>query len=590
MGAEMADAAGYSRRVSSGPPSFPTITALGTVFGLVGGLVGVFVRWVVLLLKSTVVRVHAKGGPWLALVFFLPLLGAALGSLASRGAPEIKGSGIPELLMLVKLGGGKGVPARVPLLKAIATPLHIGLGAAGGVEGPIAQVGGSFASLLGDRLGLNRRGRTLLVACGMTGGVSATFNAPLGGTFFGVEILYNFSTLLVNTLVPLALASVVATTISWLVFGFEPVVSVPQFTFEGMFHLPVYALLGLLIGLFGVAWVRFFSSVGETFYRWRRVPATLKPVLGALPSAVALVFFVDLIDLEHGTLEGIIGGKYSLPLMSLGLMALSVAAAAAVGSGGTAGLFSPSLMMGALFGGIFGLTVNAVSPGFLDDPFKMALVGSAAFFGGMARSPLTNVLLVFELTLNYGMVLPLMSGVVVSYLVHWRVLGDETLYTTNIMRRYQLPPWFWRRISIRATFAEMKVERLMTTRVQLLTLEMTREQVAECLRTTRFNAFPVVDAEDTRRLVGTARSVEVHKLVTKGGGVFDLREALSPTNPVIFPNDSAFKALEMFNSFEVPILVVVDSGDPDKVVGVLSRKDLLLGHLLREESGEKSEY
>lgn len=506
--------------------NYVVVTLLGCLCGLVGGCVGVFVRWSVTALKGSVEAIHDAGLLWL--VFLMPLFGTAVGSgLSNRFSPAIKGSGIPNLYMAVKMENAH-VPARVPLLKLVSTPLHVGLGAIGGVEGPIAQVGGSFSALLGHKVRLDRRGKTLLIACGMTGGVSSTFNAPIGGTFFGVEILYNMSQLMVNTLAPIILASVLATTVSWLVFGYQPVISAPQFTFEGFTHMPVYVFFGVLVGLYGVAWLLFFSRTSGAFEKMKISPYA-KPVIAAAFSGVVLLVCVDVIDTGHGTLEGILRGDYDITALLLIFVLISVGTALSVGSGGTAGLFTPSLLIGATFGAIFGLTWNLVFPGYFDDPMKLALVGLAAFFGGMARTPLTNALMVFEMTSNYDLILPLMTVVVTSYLVNWSLLHDKSLYTINILKQLALPTRQWKQFvgSLDSKLAEIPVQRVMTPTSALLVLspDMTKMQILEIVKNRMYNTYPVLRAD---KLVGVVSSHAVIKAAGETLGSFQLLDHLDP--------------------------------------------------------------
>jgi CIC family chloride channel protein len=370
-------------------------------------------------------------------VLLAPAVGGLLfGPLIHFLAREAKGHGVPEVMEAVLLHRGLIRP-RVALVKAFASALCIGTGGSVGREGPIAQIGSALGSTLGQWMGARQGMLQVLVACGAAGGIAATFNAPVAGAVFALELILRRLNAGYFSLV--VIAGVVADAVAQALQGDFRTFEVPAYHLESHAELLWYALLGLVAGLFARAFVMFLYAFEGA---WERLamPDLAKPVLGGLLLGLLgwVSFQADAVPRIFGvgypSVEAALVGELALPvLLALGLLKL-VATSLTLGSGGSGGVFAPSLFMGAMLGGAFGMLVDAVAPAWTGPPGAYALVGMAAVFGGAAHAPVTAILILFEMTGDYAIILPLMLATVVSTLVTC-ALSPESIYSLKLVRR-----------------------------------------------------------------------------------------------------------------------------------------------------------
>ena len=369
-------------------------------------------------------------GAWRLIL--IPALGALLvGPITQIFAPEARGHGVPEVMLAVETRGGRIRP-RVAIAKSFASALSIGSGGSVGKEGPIVQIGSAFGSTLGQVLRLSDDTVRLLVASGAAGGVAGTFNAPIAGVFFALEvILRRFTTRNFSVVV---LSAVVATVVAATFQGDEPAIPVPDYQLESAFEIPLYALLGVVSAIAAVAFIKLLYWSEDRFEELPFPPLVLMPVVGGL--AVGALGLIDrgVLGLGEGTMDEALNEQTAARAMAL-LFVLKVAATSiTIGSGGSGGVFRPSLFMGAMLGGAFGSIVHGVAPDVTATSGAYATVGMAAMFAGSARAPITAVLILFELTRDYGIMLPLMTAVAASTVVS-QLLSPGTIYTIKLQRR-----------------------------------------------------------------------------------------------------------------------------------------------------------
>ena len=382
------------------------------------------------------------GSPWGAAVIFVPVVGGIIVTfIVSNFAPEAKGHGVPEVMDAIYYKGGVIRPV-VAAVKSIASAVAIGTGAAVGREGPIIQIGSALGSTFGQILKLTPAQRIVLVAAGAGAGIAATFNTPLGGVLFVTELM--LPEVSVNTFLPVATATGVATFLGRLFFGPDPAFSVPDMVplpnslGGGTFTLLLYIVLGVLTGLAAAAFIRGLHLVEDVF---DKIPGRyLRHMIGMLFVGILMFllfryfghYYVE--GVGYATIQAILNGQLAgaglLALLFVGKLA---ATSTSLGSGSSGGVFSPSLYMGATLGGAFaGLLVQLLHVPVNVPAF--AMVGMGAMVGGGTGAAMTAVTMIFEMTRDYNIVLPMILAVGAS-LATRRLLSRENIYTLKLIRR-----------------------------------------------------------------------------------------------------------------------------------------------------------
>ncbi len=409
--------------------------------GLIGGYGAVGFRLLIVQLQQWIWRpegpITDHGGllewirelPWYWVVAVPALGGLLVGWIVDRFAKEARGHGVPEVMEAVALRHGRIRP-RVVAAKTVASGVCIASGGSVGREGPIVQIGSAIGSTVGQFLKVSPRRLRTLVGCGAAAGVAATFNAPVAGALFAVEvILGDFG---VPQFSPIVIASVVATVVSRQHLGDLPAFEIPQYSLEHPGELVAYAILGLLAGLVAIAFTRSLHTSEELFEKLK-IPAPLKAMLGgAAVGAIALVG-PEVLGVGYEAMNNALTGSPSAWLLIGLLIAKILAVSLTIGSGGSGGVFAPSLFLGASLGGAVGVVVQAWFPG-AAPPGAYALVGMGAVVAAATHAPITAIMILFELTTDYKIILPLMISCIVGTLVMSRLHGDS-IYTIKLRRR-----------------------------------------------------------------------------------------------------------------------------------------------------------
>ncbi|MER5674123.1 chloride channel protein [Pseudonocardia alni] len=421
----------------------PGLVGLATVIGIGAGIGSVLfhelilgVTWLVTGREdfSDAGRVASPHLPGLGVWFLLvaPVLGGLVyGPLVQRFAPEARGHGVPEVMLAVARRGGR-IPATVAAVKALASGICIGTGGSVGREGPIVQIGSALGSAIGQWLRVPATRLVLMVACGAAGGISATFDAPISGVVFGLElILRSFSAEAFGVLV---ISSVVANVVAEVIAGDRAILTLPHFDLGSPAQLPLYALLGLLAGLLGWAFARILYAVEDACDAVWRGPEWLRPAVGGLLLGALLLALPQMYGVGYPVLEAAIGGRYVVGFLLLLVVGKILASSLTIGIGGSGGVFAPSLFVGGTAGTAFGYAAAALFPALDLHPGAFGLVGMAAVFAGAAHAPITAVLIVFELTGDYALILPLMAAVVLATGLS-NLVSRDNIYTLKLLRR-----------------------------------------------------------------------------------------------------------------------------------------------------------
>jgi chloride channel protein, CIC family len=371
-------------------------------------------------------------GPWFMLV--TPILGGIVfGPLIYFFAREARGHGVPEVMLAVAENGGRIRP-RVTVVKALASAICIGSGGSVGREGPIVQIGSALASTFGQVVRMPESRLRLLVACGAAGGISATFNAPLAGVFFGLELILREVS--AEALVAVLLSSMAADVIGQAAFGRQPFFALPPALLPSAWDYLLCVVLGLAAGLVGSGFAKGLYRVEDLCdWAWRGRPEWLRPVAGGLVLGAVLLAIPQLYGVGYPVVQHAVGGGYAIWFLLALMVGKMLSASLTIGIGGSGGVFAPSLFIGAMLGTAFGYAAqHLVGPAAAGPIAAYGMVGMGATFAGAARAPLTSISSTLEMTGDFGLVLPVVLAVGLATGIS-AALGRGTIYTTKLLRR-----------------------------------------------------------------------------------------------------------------------------------------------------------
>lgn len=562
--------------------SYSFLVFLAVLVGLAGGFGSLvfyhLIRFFTSLSFERAGEILSFLGPYYVLV--PPVLGGLLvGPMIWRWAREAKGHGVPEVMQAVVRRGGR-IRAPVPVVKALASSITIGTGGSAGREGPIVQISAGIGSVIGQISRLSDEKITTLVGCGAAAGIAATFNAPISGVIFAMEVVLGEFSL--STFSLIVVSSVTASTVARIYLGAAPALQVPGYELVSPQELLFYGLLGLLAGLIARLYVRTLYLAEDLFERFKTIPEYVQPALGGLLFGLVGRFVPLSFGPGYTAIEGALFNELPFALLASLIFIKILTTSLTLGSGGSGGVFAPGLFIGAMTGGTFGRIVHYLYPAITASPGAYALVGMSAVFAASAHAPITGILILFEMTQDYRTILPLMiSTVIATVLSHY--LSEANIYTTKLLRRG---------IDIRAgrdvnIMKSCKVGMVMTNDVTVVRKNMTVGDVIRLMQKTRHNGFPVVDGMG--RLVGIITLSDIRDIPVDKRMEAVVEEAMTPDPVVVTPYDTLDEASRWLSIADVGRLPVVDG---DLLVGVITRSDIIRAYerkLLDNENREPGE-
>ncbi|PIU20543.1 MAG: chloride channel protein, partial [Elusimicrobia bacterium CG08_land_8_20_14_0_20_59_10] len=540
---------------------FSILVGLGTGFGAVA------FRWLIasvqkLFFEDGRALLHFMGDYY---VILLPAAGGlVVGLLIYHFAKEAKGHGVPEVMLAVANEGGRIRP-RVVLVKALASAVCIGSGGSAGREGPIVQIGSAFGSTIGQVFNLNEDKIKILIACGAAGGIAATFNAPLAGMFFALEvILMAYGPKHISSVV---LSAVTATVVSRHFLGNFPAFVIPSYQMSSAWEIPLYFIFGFLAALTALAFIKVLYKT-EDVVDLVKMPAYLKPVLGGLVIGSIGLFFPQIFGVGYGSIENALRGELiaqtAVLLVFLKIMATSVT----LGSGGSGGVFAPSLFIGAMLGSAYGLLTQFLVPAVAIHPGACALVGMGAVFAGAAQAPLSAIMILFEMTNDYRIILPLMITCIISTVVVGR-LSRDSIYTLKLRRRgidIQKPKG-------QDLMETIKIADAMRTAVVTVKETDTIGSAGLKIKSTHYRGFPVLDPEN--RLTGIITRQDINKAMAEGRSGDAAREIMTRDVIVCYPDEVLRSALEKLGKKDIGRIPVVERKNSGHLIGLIDRKSII---------------
>lgn len=554
------------------------ISMLCIIVGMIAGLGAVGFKYLIeffhnLFFNGNISFSHSASGSisrWGVFIVLAPALGITLASwITNKWAPEAKGHGVPEVMYAVAENRGKIRPV-VAIVKSLASAITIGSGGSVGKEGPIVQIGASFGSTLGQTMHLSSRETIILVGAGVAGGISATFNAPIGGIMFALElILPEYS---IMTIMPLVVSSIISTTVGSLFMGTSPAFIVPAYSLVSYFELFFYALLGLAAGVLSVAFIKLVYGM-EDFFRGLRIPSTLKAIIGGLLvgtigyASLRLFGSYHVFGVGYDFLEMVLDNRITALKVVVSLIAMKlIANSLTLASGGSGGIFSPSLFLGGALGAAIGILANSMFPETTGPISAYAIVGMAAIVSGVTGGVLTAIIMVFEMTRTYSIILPLLLSGVLSYFVS-KLLYGETMYTKKLTRR-GIHIQFDKRIP---TLKTLTVEEIMKREVISCHPDDSVEHVWATLHAHDLGLLPVIEGED---VVGTIGYVELHH--AKPAIHQSIAPLIRKINLTIPAGANLYEAIEVMQMMKTNILIVKKEG---KIVGFVTANRIIRSYV-----------
>ncbi len=410
---------------------------LAAIVGVMGGFGAVLFRWLIITFNDfffpmgTSIEI-LEALPWYYKVIPPAAGGLIAGPLVYFLAREAKGHGVPEVMNAVANRGGR-IRARVMVIKILASAITIGSGGSVGREGPIVQIGSGLGSTLGQLLGFEGKRLVVMLGCGAAAGMAATFNAPIAGVFLAIEVIIGSASISIFS--PLVVASVMGTIVARMMFGNEPAfLNVPEYTLVNpLIELPLYIVLGVLAGLVALSFTR---GVGFLEDLWEKVPIPgwiSAGVGGAMVGGLALMF-PQVLGVGYESINLPLQGGGVIWVFAALVIVKILATGTSLGSGGSGGIFAPSLFLGASLGGAFGLLVEMAFPGQTAHAGAFALVGMGAVVAATTHAPITAILILFELTSNYTIILPLMFACIIATVLASR-LFSPSIYTIKLLKQ-----------------------------------------------------------------------------------------------------------------------------------------------------------
>ena len=545
---------------------------LATFVGLLGGMGAVAFRYLIGVVQTIA---YGGGGDLLDLVHGLPWTmkiwvpaagGLVVGPLVYFMAREAKGHGVPEVMEAVALRSGV-IRKRIVLVKTLASAVSIGTGGSVGREGPIVQIGSAIGSSLGQILQVSGDRIRTLVGCGAAAGIAATFNAPIAGPMFALEVILGDFGL--ATFSPIVISSVVATAISRHFLGDAPAFIVPPYQLVSAWELPLYGILGIFCAFVAVAFTTILYK-GEDFFNSLRFPEYFKAVLGGLMLGALALLFPEILGVGYPAIYLALAEELTwwllLVLVGIKILATSIT----IGSGGSGGIFAPSLFLGAMAGGFFGWAVHYLFPMVTAPPAAYSIVGMAAVVSGTTHGPLTAMLILFEMTGTYLIILPLMIACIIGTLVA-RNLKADSIYNLKLLRRG---------VNIRSgkeinVLKSIPVKNVMTAVAEAIPEGLPLRALAQKISKSKYNSFPIVD--EGGHLTGIISYVDYE------GVIFDedlkdlvvAKDIATRDVVTISPEDNLFDALERISLKDFSLLPVVSARDRTRLLGVVSRGDII---------------
>ncbi len=563
------------------------LSLLAVLVGVVAGLGAVIFRDLIGLIHNLLflgswswaydANAHTPVSPWGPLVILVPVVGAlGVAYLVQNFAPEAKGHGVPEVIDAIYYNHGR-IRRVVATIKALASAISIGSGGAVGREGPIIQIGSSLGSTFGQLLPMQAWQRVTLIAAGAGSGIAATFNTPVGGILFVVELM--MQEVSVRTLVPISLATVTGTYVGRLVFGDHPSFVIPAMQTQ-YFHITsplvllAYIGLGALMGAVSAVYIRSIYGFEDLFEKRIGGSYYLRHMGGMFLSGVLI--YGTMTFTGHYYIEGVgyaavqdvlTGTMASISLLLVLCVLKLIVTSLTLGSGASGGIFSPALFIGATLGGSYGVLLNRLFPGLGIGPPAFAVAGMAGVVGGTTGAALAAIVMIFEMTLNYEVIIPITITVVIAYGVR-KVLCPESIYTLKLVRRgHRIPE------ALQTNLPQQRPARdVMNTEVVFVPANATLTEFRRLLAMHRSEpGYVIIDGKGIVGVLDARMALEAMVHPCAGEKVGDIAAHKFIT---VSPDTRLFDVVAGLHARHMPVALVVSGAGPEGVEGLITRQQI----------------
>jgi CIC family chloride channel protein len=506
--------------------------------------------------------------PWYVILLAPILGGLIVGPIIYFFAKEAKGHGVPEVMQAILLQGGRIRP-RVAFVKAIASAISIGSGGSVGREGPIIQIGSSLGSTIGQFFKVPGNRLKTLVGCGSAAGIAAAFNAPIAGALFAVEIiLMDFA---VAQFSPIVISSVMATVISHNFEGDFAAFQVPKYHLNSPYEIIFYFVLGAGCGVAAYLFIKLLYMCEDYFDNKFNFPEYLKPAVGGVGIGIIALIFPQIMGVGYDTINIALQGEMIWDLALALVFVKIIATSLTLGSGGSGGIFAPSLFMGAMLGFFFGSIMHSLFPAITATPGAYALVAMGGLVAGTTRAPITAIIIVFELTNDYKIILPLMVTCIISVIISSR-LSRESIYTLKLLLR---------NIGIREGVETNIMESIFVKEVY--TVDFDSINTADSFNLTvnkvihgRNSEFPLINSND--EIIGIISLNNIRDFLLEKDilqNVLIAEDVANKNFEVVSEIDNCQTALDKMSKYDLTGLPVTETSGNQKIKGMLWRKDIL---------------
>jgi len=532
---------------------------------LIGALVGLLVVAFILITERFGARLYPAGGaPWRR--FVVPVVGSlGMGYLLYRFFPDARGSGVPQTKAALYAHGGR-ITLRTVFGKFFCTSVTLASGIPLGREGPAVQVGAGIASVLGRKLGLRPEKVKALIPVGAAAAIAAAFNTPLAAVLFALEEVVG------DLHAPVLGSVVLASATSWamlrLILGNNPLFQVPQYQLVSPWEFAIYAVLGVVGGFVSVAFTKVLTSLRARFLSFPRKTLWFQPVAGGLLVGIMGWFVPQVLGVGYQHVGSALNGSMAVKLMVLLLVLKFFAVTFSYASGNAGGIFGPSLFLGAMLGGIVGVVAPLFLPGYVASPGAYALVGMGTVFAGIVRAPMTSVVMIFETTRDYSVIVPLMISNLVSFFISSRFQREPIYGVLAQQDGIHLPS-----AHARSLEGQRQVFQTMKAGAETLSAQLTLEQASEFARQSSSRVWPVLDETG---VIAVLDSSALEKVLSTGPPTRLIREIVEPGPfPHVHADQPLPVALERMGATQHDLLPVVSRANVHKLEGVITLQDIL---------------
>jgi chloride channel protein, CIC family len=536
---------------------------------VIGALTGLAVVAFIMLTERLGMRLYPVGGAaWRRVLF--PVGGSlSIGYLLYRYFPNARGSGVPQTKAALFARDGR-ITLRTVLGKFFCTSATLASGIPLGREGPSVQVGAGIGSVLGRSLGLSTEQVKKLIPVGAAAAIAAAFNTPLAAVLFSLEEITG------DLYAPVMGAVVLASATAWMVLhvflGDHPLFKVPQYQLVHPVEFCVYAVLGLAGGVISAVFTKMLLGIRARFLRFPRNTVWFQPAAGGLLVGLMGWFVPQVLGVGYGFVGDALNGRMALELMALLVVLKLVAVTTSYATGNAGGIFGPSLFIGAMLGGTVGTIAHHLFPAYTATPGAYALVGMGAVFAGVVRTPMTSVLMIFEMTQDYAVIVPLMIANLVSLFIASRLQHEPIYEGLAIQDGIHLPS-----AETRLRYGQRQVVRVMHSAGELDGLLCAEMTVREARDHVRSSAVQTKLVTDQRGVIGVINLSRLEKELQEDEGtdkkLGDLVDAM--VFPHVHPDQALDLALERMGANQIEVLPVVNRGDIHKLEGIVTLRDVL---------------